>query len=95
MAHLEAEPTLFSKIIRGQIPSHKVAEGLQWYAFLDINPVCEGHTLVVPKEQGQLLASLSSESRQGLMDGLVEVQRRFTGVFDTCLLYTSPSPRDS
>jgi len=41
--------TIFSKIIAGQIPSYKIAENDQFYAFLDIFPLREGHTLVVPK----------------------------------------------
>jgi histidine triad (HIT) family protein len=42
--------TLFSKIIKGEIPSYKVAEDERFFAFLDINPLAEGHTLVVPKQ---------------------------------------------
>jgi histidine triad (HIT) family protein len=41
--------TIFSKIISGQIPSFKIAENEKFYAFLDINPLVEGHTLVIPK----------------------------------------------
>ena len=41
--------TLFSKIIKGEIPSFKIAENEKFYAFLDINPLVEGHTLVIPK----------------------------------------------
>lgn len=41
--------TVFSKIIQGEIPSYKIAENDKFYAFLDINPLHEGHTLVVPK----------------------------------------------
>lgn len=41
--------TLFSKIIKGEIPSFKVAENEKFFAFLDINPLVEGHTLVIPK----------------------------------------------
>lgn len=41
--------TLFSKIINGEIPSFKIAEDEKFYAFLDINPLVEGHTLVIPK----------------------------------------------
>ena len=41
--------TIFSKIIAGEIPSYKVAEDANFYAFLDINPLVKGHTLVVPK----------------------------------------------
>jgi len=41
--------TLFTKIIKGEIPSFKIAESEKFYAFLDINPLVEGHTLVIPK----------------------------------------------
>ena len=41
--------TLFTKIIKGEIPSYKIAENDMFYAFLDINPLVEGHTLVIPK----------------------------------------------
>lgn len=43
--------TIFSRIIAGEIPSYKVAENDLFYAFLDINPVTKGHTLVVPKQE--------------------------------------------
>ena len=43
--------TIFSKIIVGEIPSYKVAEDDHFYAFLDINPMTKGHTLVVPKQE--------------------------------------------
>jgi histidine triad (HIT) family protein len=42
-------PSIFSKIIKGEIPSYKIAEDDRFYAFLDINPLAKGHTLVVPK----------------------------------------------
>ena len=42
--------TIFSKIIRGEIPCHKVYEDDKVFAFLDINPLSKGHTLVIPKE---------------------------------------------
>jgi len=77
------EPTLFTKIIRGDIPSSIVAQGSRWYAFLDINPLRPGHTLVVPKEEARRIAELSPESRRDLMDGVVEVQRRLSIEFDT------------
>ena len=41
--------TIFSKIIKGEIPSFRIAENEKFYAFLDINPLVEGHTLVIPK----------------------------------------------
>jgi histidine triad (HIT) family protein len=43
--------TIFSKIIAGEIPGYKVAENADFYAFLDINPLVKGHTLVVPKKE--------------------------------------------
>ena len=43
--------TIFSRIVAGEIPSHKVAEDDEFFAFLDINPVAAGHTLVIPKKE--------------------------------------------
>ena len=43
--------TIFSQIINGEIPSHKIAENENFYAFLDISPTAKGHTLVVPKKE--------------------------------------------
>lgn len=43
--------TIFSRIVAGDIPSYKVAEDDRFYAFLDINPVAKGHTLVIPKQE--------------------------------------------
>ncbi|MDR2232235.1 MAG: HIT family protein [Tannerella sp.] len=43
--------SIFSKIIAGEIPCHKVAENEEFFAFLDINPLADGHTLVVPKQE--------------------------------------------
>ncbi len=43
--------TIFSRIIAGEIPSYKVAENNEFFAFLDINPMAKGHTLVVPKQE--------------------------------------------
>lgn len=43
--------TIFSKIVAGEIPCHKVAENDEFFAFLDINPVAVGHTLVIPKQE--------------------------------------------
>jgi histidine triad (HIT) family protein len=54
--------TIFSKIIRGEIPSHKVYEDERVFAFLDINPLSPGHTLVIPKEAKPTLDQLSDES---------------------------------
>ena len=54
--------TVFGKIVRGEIPCNKVYEDEQVLAFLDINPLSEGHTLVVPKEPAETLDGLSDES---------------------------------
>ena len=77
------EDTLFTKIIRGEIPSSRVAEGDLWYAFLDIFPRRDGHTLVVPKEQAQRISDLTQASRNALMDGVAEVQRRLSIEYET------------
>ena len=53
--------TIFSRIIAGEIPSYKVAENDQFYAFLDINPLVKGHTLVVPKREVDYIFDLEDE----------------------------------
>ena len=53
--------TIFSKIIAGEIPSYKVAEDDKFYAFLDINPITWGHTLVVPKKEVDYIFDLDDE----------------------------------
>lgn len=58
--------TIFSKIIRGEIPCHKVYEDDKVLAFLDINPLSRGHTLVIPKEPAETLDQLSDESAAAL-----------------------------
>lgn len=50
--------TIFSKIIKGEIPSYKIAEDDHFYAFLDINPLAWGHTLVVPKQETDYIFDL-------------------------------------
>ncbi len=51
--------TIFSKIVAGEIPSYKVAENNEFYAFLDINPLVKGHTLVIPKREVDYIFDLS------------------------------------
>ncbi|MDD3789664.1 MAG: HIT family protein, partial [Petrimonas sp.] len=50
--------TIFSRIIAGEIPSYKIAENDRFYAFLDINPMAKGHTLVVPKQETDYIFDL-------------------------------------
>lgn len=62
--------TIFSKIIKGEIPSFKVAEDDRYYAFLDINPIKKGHTLVIPKlpePEADYIFDLDDEVLAGLM----------------------------
>ena len=61
-ANMSEEGNLFTKIINGEIPCHKVYEDKLVFAFLDINPFSPGHTLVIPKEQVATLDLLSDES---------------------------------
>lgn len=58
--------SIFTKIIRGDIPSYKIAENEHYYAFLDINPLSEGHTLVIPKKEVDNIFDLSDDEYQGL-----------------------------
>mgnify|MGYP000769748891 FL=1 len=53
--------TIFSRIVAGEIPSYKVAEDERFFAFLDINPLVKGHTLVVPKREVDYIYDLSDE----------------------------------
>lgn len=59
--------TIFSKIIAGEIPSYKVAENDKFYAFLDINPVNWGHTLVVPKQETDYIFDIDDEQLGEMM----------------------------
>ena len=58
--------TIFSRIAAGEIPSWKVAEDDNFYAFLDINPLAEGHTLVIPRKEVDYIFDLDDETYQGL-----------------------------
>jgi histidine triad (HIT) family protein len=59
--------TIFSRIIQGEIPSYKIAEDKNYYAFLDINPLARGHTLVVPKAEVDYLFDMEDEMLAGMM----------------------------
>ncbi|WP_295669655.1 HIT family protein [uncultured Mucilaginibacter sp.] len=58
--------TIFSKIVAGEIPAYKVAETIDYLAFLDINPLAEGHVLVIPKKEVDYLFDLDDELYTGL-----------------------------
>ena len=64
--------TIFTRIVRGEIPSYKVAEDERFFAFLDINPHTQGHTLVVPKQETDYLFDLDDRT---LADMIVFAKR--------------------
>jgi histidine triad (HIT) family protein len=60
-------PSIFSKIVSGELPCHKVAETNEFLAFLDINPLSKGHTLVIPKKETDYLFDVDDATYNGLM----------------------------
>ncbi len=58
--------TIFTKIVKGEIPAHKVAEDDRFLAFLDINPLAKGHTLVIPKKEVDNLFDLDDDTYRDL-----------------------------
>lgn len=58
--------TIFSKIIAGEIPSYRIHEDERYFAFLDINPLAEGHTLVIPKVETDYLFDLEDDQLAGM-----------------------------
>jgi len=59
--------TIFSRIIKGEIPSYRIYEDERYYAFLDINPLAKGHTLVIPKVETDYLFDLDDDMLGGMM----------------------------
>lgn len=59
--------TIFSKIIQGDIPCYKIAEDDHYFAFLDINPLAEGHTLVVPRIETDYIFDMDDDRLAGMM----------------------------
>lgn len=70
-------PSIFTKIINGEIPSHKVAENDTHIAFLDVNPIAKGHTLVVPKKEIDYLFDLPDDL---LSDTLIFAKKIVAGI---------------
>jgi histidine triad (HIT) family protein len=58
--------TIFTRIVNGEIPSYKVAESDKFYAFLDINPLAQGHTLVIPKQETDYIFDIEDKEYQEL-----------------------------
>lgn len=67
------EDSIFTKIIRGEIPSHKIYEDEHVYAFLDIRPIAPGHTLVVPKRQVEFVWDLDDDTYQHLQRAVKKI----------------------
>lgn len=74
--------SIFSRIIAGEIPSYKVAEDENYYAFLDINPLTEGHTLVVPKKEVDYLFDLDDSTLAGMILFAKKVARKIEKEID-------------
>jgi histidine triad (HIT) family protein len=72
--------TIFSRILAGQIPAHKIYEDDRVLAFLDIAPLSRGHTLVIPKEPAETLGDLSDESAAALGRVLPRICRALVAV---------------
>lgn len=74
--------TIFTKIANGEIPSYKIAENDKFYAFLDINPLAEGHTLVIPKREEDYFFDLKDEELSEMIvfaKRIAESQKRAFG----------------
>jgi histidine triad (HIT) family protein len=74
--------SIFTKIIKGEIPSHKVYEDEQTFAFLDIHPKTPGHTLVIPKKEVEFVWDLDAEDYQALMATAKKVANRIKEVLN-------------
>jgi histidine triad (HIT) family protein len=73
-------PSIFTRIVNGEIPCHKVAEDDRYLAFLDINPLREGHTLVVPKVEVDYLFDLDDPVLEGLLPFAKRVAKKIQRV---------------
>ncbi|HCH34082.1 MAG: Histidine triad (HIT) protein [Candidatus Saccharibacteria bacterium GW2011_GWC2_48_9] len=69
------EDSIFTKIINGEIPSHKIYEDEHTYAFLDIHPITPGHTLVVPKRQVEFVWDLDEATYQALQSSVQKIAK--------------------
>jgi histidine triad (HIT) family protein len=75
--------TVFSKILRGELPSHKIYEDALVLAFLDVNPLSHGHILVIPKEPAETLDQLSDDASAAIgrvLPRLCRAMKKITGV---------------
>jgi len=70
--------SIFTNIVQGEIPSYKIVEDEQFYAFLDIHPLAKGHTLVIPKNEVDYLFDLDDE----LLAGMTIFSKRIAGAIE-------------
>jgi len=75
-------PTIFTKIINGEIPCYKIAEDENFFAFLDINPNAKGHTLCIPKKEVDKIMDLDEETYLGLMTFSRKVAKAIEAALD-------------
>lgn len=81
------QDSIFTKIIKGEIPSHKIYEDEQVYAFLDIHPDEEGHTLVVPKRQVDKIYDLDDHDYSYLWLVAKKVARHYEAVLNRRIIF--------
>ena len=74
--------SIFSKIVAGEIPSYRIHEDDRYYAFLDINPLAEGHTLVIPKVETDYLFDLEDE----LLADMMVFAKKVAGAIDKTMV---------
>ena len=77
------EDSIFTKIIRGDIPSHKIYEDDAVFAFLDIHPILPGHTLVIPKKQVEFVWDLDDETYTKLTQATQKIARHIRATLGT------------
>ena len=74
--------SIFTRIINGEIPCYKVAEDENYFAFLDINPLAKGHTLVVPKQEVDYIFDLDDQTLAGMMIFAKKVAKKIGSKID-------------
>jgi histidine triad (HIT) family protein len=73
--------TIFSRIVQGEIPCYKIAEDDRFFAFLDINPLAKGHTLVIPKQETDYVFDLDDD----LLSGLALFAKKIALAMEKCI----------
>ncbi len=76
------QDSIFTRIINGEIPSHKIYEDDHTYAFLDIHPITPGHTLVIPKKQVEFVWDLDETDYQALQASVQKIARHMREVLN-------------